>query len=317
MSEKQLEMENGFLRYKVEKERAVVTGYQGFGVNLALPARIEGYPVAAIERKAFLSCKSLCGISVPCCVEEVGDWAFAYCGSLKEISFPRRQIRFGRAVFKDCKSLERITVREASGAELTEGSESRKGKPASGEGTESFGRLLAAAVTMLDAPYLLDTFGAGGKAWLEQWDTSLLSLLGAADSEGYITQSVYGEEDYIGMELEEFESGKRKRKVRLAFLRLLHPQGLSLSLRKRLEQYLRSLTKGQGTEEAWQVIREEKSVCREYYSLFAELGCVTEDNFPGILADIGEESPEMKAFFLKFREGQRGEGEDFFQGLEL
>ena len=37
----------------------------------------------------------------------------------------------------------------------------------------------------------------------------------------------------------------------------------------------------------------------------------------GILEDMGEDNPEMKAFFLKYR-GERREGEgDFFDALEL
>ena len=104
--------------------------------------------------------------------------------------------------------------------------------------------------------------------------------------------------------------------MRLAFLRLLHSHGLDSSLRAELEQYLRSLTKGQAGEEAWLVVREEHGSHREYYSLFAELGCISQDNFPGILGDIGENSPEMKAFFLKYMGEQRTET-DFFDGLEL
>ena len=55
---------------------------------------------------------------------------------------------------------------------------------------------------------------------------------------------------------------------------------------------------------------------REYYRLFAELSCINEENFDGILGDIGEDYPEMKAFFLKHWEEQHS-AEDFFQGLEL
>ena len=88
-------------------------------------------------------------------------------------------------------------------------------------------------------------------------------------------------------------------------------------MREELEQYLRRLTKGRSTEETWQVIRQEHGGHREHYSLFAQLGCITEDNFQGILEDMGEDSPEMKAFFLKYR-GERREGEgDFFDALEL
>ena len=295
MTEKRLGMENGTIRYRIEKDRAVITGFQGFAANLALPAQIEGCAVAVVDRKAFLSRKSLCTIVMPDSVEEVGDWAFAHCDSLREVSFPGRQVRFGRAAFKDCSSLGRIAVR----------------------GNAAFSaELLAAAVTMMDAYYLLNLCGAGSGEWLEQWDIRLLSILRASDAEGYISQSVYGEEDYIGTDLEEFTNARRKVKVRLAFLRLLHSHGLDSSLRAELEQYLRSLTKGQAGEEAWLVVREEHGSHREYYSLFAELGCISQDNFPGILGDIGENSPEMKAFFLKYMGEQRTET-DFFDGLEL
>ncbi len=297
MTEKRLDMENGTIRFRIEKEKAIVTGFEGFETSLAVPSQIEGYPVAVIDRKAFLSRKSLCSIVLPDSVEEVGDWAFAHCDSLRELSFPGRRVRFGRAILKDCGNLERIAVRDSDSASCRE--------------------LLAAAVTMLDAYYLLDLPAVGSQAWLEQWDIRLLSVLRTSDSEGYISQSVYGEEDYIGMDLEEFMEARRKVKVRLAFLRLLHPQGLSPSLREELEQYLRSLTKGRATEETWQVVRQEHGSHREYYSLFAELGCITEDNLGEILTDIGEENPEMKAFFLKYMGERRGRELGFFRDLEL
>lgn len=316
MSEKYMDTENGTIRYKIEKEKVLIIGFQGFAPSLELPYRIEGYPVSAIDRKAFLSCKSLCSLFLPHSLEEVGDWAFAHCDSLREVSFPGQEVRFGRAVFKDCNSLERIVIREKT-------CESRE-QPAAGDPKgagcgemASCAELLAAAVTMLDAPYLLNLRTAGSVAWLEQWDLRLLSILRTSDSEGYISQSVYGEEDYIGTDLEEFTSQKRKLKVRLCFLRLLHPQSLNPSLKNELEQYLRSLTKGQPTEETWQIIRGEHGSHRDYYGLFAQLGCITRDNFDGILGEIGEESPEMKAFFLKYMEKQRGEERDFFDSLEF
>ncbi len=51
--------------------------------------------------------------------------------------------------------------------------------------------------------------------------------------------------------------------------------------------------------------------------MFAELGCIRQDNFDGILGDIGENSPEMKAFFLKYMGERRKETGDFFESLEL
>lgn len=319
MSEKELGIENGTISYSINREKAVITGFHGFASSLELPARIEGYPVAAIDRKAFLSCKSLCNIRLPNNVEEVGDWAFAHCDSLTEVSFAAREVRFGRAVFKDCGNLKRIVVRDAGDGTCGENLSSTGSSGAMGTAEKAYSRaeLLAAAVTLLDAPYLLNIPGAGGREWLEQWDIRLLSVLRASDSEGYISQSVYGEEDYIGTDLEEFTNARRKVKVRLAFLRLLHPQCLNFSLKEELEEYLRSHTKGRATEETWQVIRQEHGSHRAYYSLFAELGCITEDNFDEILGDMGEDSPEMKAFFLQYRGKQQEKAEDFFDSLEL
>lgn len=295
MSEKQFAVENGIIHYKIEKDHVIITGFGGYAADLLLPPEIEGCPVTAIDRKAFLSRKSLCRVSLPDCLEEVGDWAFAHCVSLEEVSFPNREVRLGRAIFKDCGNLERIAVRE------------RNCCP----------ELLAASVTMLDAPYLLHLSGAGSSEWTEQWDIRLRSVLQARDSEGYISQSVYGEEDYIGMDLEEFMAAKRRVKVRLCFLRLLHPRYLSASLRELLEQYLRSLTKGQASEETWQIMKQEKSSHRIYYELFARLGCITEDNFQEILEDMGEDSPEMKAYFLKYMGERQGKTGDFFDSLDL
>lgn len=293
---KQIETENGYIEYEIKNGKALITGFRGTASRIRLPGQIEGCPVIAVDRRAFLSKKGLYALHFPDSIEEVGDWAFAHCDHLTELSFPRRDVRFGRTVFKNCQRLKRIELRDCPYAAP---------------------ELLAAAVTLLDAYYLLDLREAGSRAWLEKWDTKLLSVLRASDQEDYISQSVYGEEDYIGMDLEEFTSAKRKVKVRLAFLRLLRPRGLSPSLREELERYLRSLTKGRANEEAWQVLKEEHGEDREYYSLFAEIGCIGTDNFSEILADMGEEAPEMKAFFLQSMEERRNPGEDFFQGLEL
>ena len=123
-------------------------------------------------------------------------------------------------------------------------------------------------------------------------------------------------EDYGSTDLAAYMSGRRKEKVRLCFLRLLHDQNLSPGLRRELEEYLRAHTKGQENEEAWQVILQEYGSDREYYQLFASIACVTDENLNDILADIGGEYPEMKAYFLRCREEISGV-EDFFAGLEL
>lgn len=333
----QRRFENGkeIYDYEIKAGKAHVTGVEGQASRIEAPERIEGCPVAVIERKAFLSRKTLHAVTLPDTIEEIGDWAFAHCDNLREISLPGKDIRFGRAVFKNCGKLKRIAVRsyhENGGADAGSGcfgggeidgdttvqiqgavSGGRAGELT--EQTDVSPELLAAAVTMLDAYYLLDLPAAGSREWLGKWDSRLRSLLRTADQEGYISQSVYGEEDYIGTDLEEYVSARRKEKVRLAFVRLLHPQALDPELKEELEGYLRRLTKGREEEEAWQVLLREHGGDREYYSLFAAISCVTEENLDGILADIGDEYPEMKAFFLTL--DKSGGAGDFFTELEL
>lgn len=325
MQQRQFENGKEIYYYEIEDGKVHVARFEGHASRIEMPPQIEGCPVAVIERKAFLSRKNLYAVALPDTTEEIGDWAFAYCDNLTEVSLPGRDVRFGRAVFKNCGKLKRIVVRQHEHAlELPAKQQNHASELSARQQNqtlmlpagyqEQVPELLAAAVTMLDAYYLLDLPAAGSQEWLGKWDAKLTSVIHTADQEGYISQSVYGEEDYIGTDLEEYVSARRKEKVRLAFVRLLHPHALQPALKEELERYLRSLTKGREGEEAWQVLREEHGDDREYYSLFAAISCVTEENLEGILADIGEGYPEMKSFFLTL--DKSGEG-DFFADLEL
>lgn len=293
MQEKELAVAGGSLYYGTEDGRAVITRFNGMASEVRLPERIEGLPVTRIEKKAFLSRKNLRKVFLPDSMEEIGDWAFAYCGGLKEVRLPCREVRFGKAVFMECGCLERLT------------------------GTGAQAELLAAAVTALDAYYLLEPRAAGSGEWLAKWDNRLMAVMRTPETEGYSRQVLCGEEDYGSTDLSAYTSGRRRQKAGLALLRLLFPEALSEDNRAFLEDYLRGHAKGSASgEEAWQVVLEEHGSDRAYYSLFAELGCISEENFDESFRDIGEEYPEMKAFFLRYKEERLGM-KDFFEELEL
>ena len=141
-----------------------------------------------------------------------------------------------------------------------------------------------------------------------------------------------GEEDYGSKEnnLDYFLNQKRKSKVRIAFMRLLHPLGLKDTVKKELELYLLEHTAGCGAspaaflekentgalDETWQVLGSEHGEDSEYYKLFTQIGCLREENFDRILSETGENYPEMKAWFLKYKEEEIGYT-DFFEALSL
>lgn len=296
MREKEFALADGSLYYETEAEGVRITRYNGLASEVVVPDQIEGCPVVSIGKKAFLSKKHLRRVVLPMGTGQIGEWAFAFCSSLTEVCLPVQPVAFGRAVFLDCGRLERISPLPEARADCFQP------------------ELLACALTTFDAYYLAQLPQVGSAEWLANWDAKLGTILQTPDQAGYSRQVLCGEEDYGSTDLNAYMSRNRAGKVRLAFLRLLHPAGLSEGLEEELKQYLRGHTKGCESEETWTVCRKEFGDRKEYYSLFSDLGCINSDNLSGILEDIGDEYPEMKAYFLK----KNAQGADsFFDSLEL
>lgn len=280
--------------YTAGEDGVMITGFAENASIAVVPESIDGVAVTAIGKKAFLSRKLLRKIILPRTIKEIGDWAFAYCDGLEGVTLPSGDIRFGRSVFLECTGLQKIEI----------------------EGKEDFVAPLLAAAVNTGAYYLLDTAEAGSGEWIAKWDSRMIAVLNASDQEGYSKQVLCGEEDYGSTDLEAYKSGSRKRKLRMALLRLLYPKGLSAENEEKLKSYVFTHTKGCASEESWEIILEEHGEDREYYELFTSLGCVTSENIAGMLADIGEELPEMKAFFISYND-KNVEQIDFFEDLEL
>ncbi len=308
MKEETWSLPGGSLSYRIKEEKgrraASVTGLSGPVSSLTVPPRLGDCPVTEISRKAFLSRKTLREVVLPATLERAEDWAFAYCSRLERVVLPAREITFGRSVFLECGALREIAVKEMSDG--LSGNPERWAVP----------ELTAAAVVSFGAYYLLDPVHAGNREWLAKWDSCLLSYLHTQDQEGFAKQVLCGEEDYGSTDLEAYLKERRKSKVRLAFLRLLNPGGLKESVREELEKYLVSHTKGCLSEETWEVVLQEHGEERRYFELFTQLGCLTDVNFDGILTQIGEDCPEMKAYFLRIKQERIGYA-DFFEGLSL
>lgn len=294
-------------QYEIQKDGVRITGYRGRENYVNIPEELEGLPVIGIGKKCFVGNKQIKEVTVPKQVTFMEDWAFANCNQLERVELPGREMEFGKGVFQGCTSLAKIVT----GAEGCHTEEAR-------QRAEQTGALLAATVNGLDAYHLFSLTEAGSEQWLTVWDAKLLSFLQIDDTKGFTVVILCGEEDYDSDEnsLEYFVKQKRKTKVRMAFMRLMNSIGLQEEMKQELLSYLQTHTKGCESEEAWEVVLKEHGQDRVFYEAFAEYGCVTENNFDAILADIDDTLMEMKAFFMKYKEEVLGY-QDFFEGLSF
>lgn len=328
MQEMSLEIKGGSLFYLENRNRVTVLRFEGNTSRIAVPEKIGEKPVTEIYKKAFFNCRHLRFLTLPDTVEEIGSWAFAYCRQLEQVVLPQRRMTLGQDLFIGSDRLKEIRLRLPGGELPPLRGEQGPGKSGcayartgSSEGCSSckgmeIAELLAVAATKMEDHHLFSIEEAGTEDWLKKWDARMLVILREDDSEGFAKQVPTGVEDFGNTDLALFTNTKRKAKIRLVMIRLLHPCGLPEQIRKELEEYLLAHTKGCPTEETWQVMLEEFGDEKPYYELFTRLGCVTEENFDGILQDMKDEHTEMKAWLMKYKEENLGYT-DFFDSLSL
>lgn len=111
--------DNGFNRGFIEGDyiykflgtsEAMIVGYTGSEANITVPSQLGGMTVAGIYAESFKNCTSLKSVTVPDCVEVIGDSAFSSCTNLKKITLPNQLDCISRWLFDGCTSLEKITI---------------------------------------------------------------------------------------------------------------------------------------------------------------------------------------------------------------
>lgn len=288
----------GCLTYAVNGVNVEITGCRGRDAVFTVPAQIEGCPVTAIGKKAFLGNKAVKEIVLPDTIRQIGDWAFACCAKLTELTMPYRKLELGQGIFRDCFSL----------VQITDGTVEEHDK---NRADASY--LMAAAVCALDAFYLFDPETAGSAEWFAGWDARLRTVMAVSDAEGFSKMLLCGEEDYGSREnnLDYYMGQQRRKKVRLAMCRLMHDACLTQEDREMFTGYLLSHRKGQETEETWRVVLEEHGDELSWYRFLTQIGAVDRENFQALLADMGESHTEMKAYLMEYYDGLRAKEDPF------
>ena len=309
---RELDTAVGVLGWSEKQNEIYIEYYRGTDLIVEIPKRIEGMPVTVVGKKAFLGARFLREVSLPFGIRQIGDYGFASCHKLETVRMWAGDMEFGQGVFYHCDKLERILTERFMPSNVTED------RTTSLQKTEDISCLLAATVGILNASFLLLPKQAGEPDWIERLDHLILNRLAVPDEEGFANMLMCGEEDYVGNDsnYEHYCSGRRKEKIRLLLLRMLHSWGIASDTAMVMKQYLLDHACGREQDETWKVVLEEHGDEKLYYDLLFELGGIDKDNIDLMISDLGEAHAEMKAYLLRLR-NERFSGGDFFDDLDL
>ena len=98
------------IEYKIEDNKAIITGYNGEGNHVTIASEYGGCEVTAIGESAFEDFKELQSVLCWADIETIGDNAFKNCSSLIEISIPSSTTVIGAHAFENCEALEDLII---------------------------------------------------------------------------------------------------------------------------------------------------------------------------------------------------------------
>ena len=101
---------NDFSYYLDKEDCASIADYVGDGGDVVIPSTIDGYPVTAIEVKAFSNDRKITSVLIPEGVTYICSYAFAGCTELHSISLPSTLEEISESAFADCTSLTEVTI---------------------------------------------------------------------------------------------------------------------------------------------------------------------------------------------------------------
>ena len=100
---------SGDFRYYAYASTVFITGYQGDGGAVTIPAQIDGRPVTVIDQGAFNNCIDIVSITIPSSVTRIESMAFSGTG-LTSVTIPDSVTSIGSMAFYKCASLTSVTI---------------------------------------------------------------------------------------------------------------------------------------------------------------------------------------------------------------
>ena len=302
---KQYELQDGIIYYIETARRDVksdislcITAYEGTAEFLVIPSRIDNKLVTAITKKAFWGNRCLQHIVLPDTIDSIGDWAFSACYMLRDITLPYREINFGKQIFHKSEKMHEIFISDSV-------MEKDKAIP----------KLLAMAVTVLEAEYLLNPIQAGSDNWYQNLDSKILTVLNESE-ESALKNLVYCAEEDMGAKQEACLRALAYKKAEIAFTRLMYSNKITDVIKRTLADFLLLRTKGCEDESAWEFVKESHNMGLQYCDILFEINGINEENISEALDDLGEDNVELKAYVLK-KWQSKAQSVNIWEALEL
>ena len=283
--------------------------YEENNTCVVLPGGAAKKAVTVIGAKAFLSCRQVERLTLPDTLEQVEDWAFAHMKGLRDIVFPAKEVLFGKKVFLGCDGLQRVLL--TCGGEAVEGQ--YEGMPfflasVFRLGMENMGKDLSNLRLAGDAE--------GQWQWLVSYDEAVAQYLMRADDHDFEPAFIgwFDVED-VDDQRAGYVAEQKKRKVELAFQRLLYPERMSGQTETILKEYLVKRV----PEQVLELMRDGESEYGshvKYFRIWQRIGGFEWYSPKFLLEKLEAADPEVKGFLLEC-ELEEAAGNDFFGNLEL
>ncbi len=101
---------SGDMVYQASDDAATLVRYFGSDSKVDIPAELGGKPVTEIGEWAFAYCSSLTEVTIPKSVTSIRAFAFRSCSSLTKAIIPEGVTSIGESAFQSCGSLTEVTI---------------------------------------------------------------------------------------------------------------------------------------------------------------------------------------------------------------
>ena len=101
---------SGDMVYQASDDAATLVRYFGSDSKVDIPAELSGKPVTEIGEWAFAYCSSLTEVTIPEGVTSIRAFAFRSCSSLTKAIIPEGVTSIGKGAFLSCRSLTEVTI---------------------------------------------------------------------------------------------------------------------------------------------------------------------------------------------------------------